>query len=82
MKNITTLPARAPAGAGGGGGPVNSKGQALRRADGWDNTDVSTFGGLPAAAQKLSPEGGPCVPYGPSSGAFGKSGRATTKPKG
>jgi hypothetical protein len=57
-------------------------GVGVRRADKWENTDVSTFGGLPAAAQKSDPQGGPCVPYGPSSGAWSKSGRATTKPKG
>jgi hypothetical protein len=80
MKSITTIPARAPAAAGGGGGSVNAKGQSTRRADGWANTDVPAFGGLPAAAQKSDPQGGPDVPYGPSSGSWSKSG--STKPKG
>jgi hypothetical protein len=57
-------------------------GVGVGRSDKWQNTDVSAFGGLPAAAQKLDPQGGPCVPYGPSSGAWSRSGRATTKPKG
>jgi hypothetical protein len=57
-------------------------GHAARRSDKFENTDVSTFGCLPAAAQKSNPSNGPCVPYGPSSGSWSKSGRATTKPKG
>jgi hypothetical protein len=82
MKSITNIPARAPAAAGGGGGSVNAKGQATRRADGWANTDMPAFGGLPKAAQKSDPQGSASVEYGPSSGAWSKSGRATTKPKG
>jgi hypothetical protein len=75
MKSISTLGPRTPAAAGGGGGPVNAKGQATRRADGWENSDVAARGGLPKAAQKSDPQGGPHVPYGPSSGAWSKGGR-------
>jgi hypothetical protein len=75
MKPISTLPARVPAGAGGGGGPVNSKGQAVRRSDSWANSDVPAFGGLPKAAQTSDPEGGKDVPFGPSSGSWSKGGR-------
>jgi hypothetical protein len=82
MKSISSIPARVPPAATSGPGTGVRDGAGAARADGWRNEDVSTFGGLPAAAQKLDPQGGPCVPYGPSSGAWSKSGRATTKPKG
>jgi hypothetical protein len=57
-------------------------GVGVRRVDKFQNSDVSAFGALPAAAQKFSPQGSSAVEYGPSSGAWSKSGRATTKPQG
>ena len=75
MKSITNIPARAPAAAGGGGGPVNAKGQSVRRSDSWANSDVPAFDGLPKAAQKSDPQGGPSIPFGPSSGSWSRSRR-------
>jgi hypothetical protein len=80
-----TWPDGSPRSAAPLGGPSSGStknGVAIRRADGWQNQDVPAFGGLPAAAQKSDARGGPCVPFGPNSGSWSKSGRATTKPKG
>jgi len=58
-----------PAIAGGGGGTVTAKGQATRRSDGFENSEVGSIGwlnGTPVA--KDTPQGSTAVPYGPSAG--------------
>jgi len=63
-------------------------GFAVRRADGWSNSDTPAIGWLPAAAAKADVQGGPEVRIGPGTAAWsaGRKGPYTTgsqrKPKG
>jgi hypothetical protein len=75
----STWPDGSPRSAAPLGGPSSGStkdGHAVRRADGWSNSDAPAFGwlkGTPAA--KSDPQGAPAVEYGPSSKLWNRRGK-------